>query len=187
MKMINWFILLLSICPLVAASELPGDSIYHVDSNWRDQDNRSLHIGDFRDKVQVMAFIYTYCGHSCPMIMAKMKSVEKRLTTEQRRDTRFLLVTLDPERDSPEILRDYRNEHRLNPASWTLLNGDAGDVLELSALVGVKYRPMDVDGNDIAHSNMITILDKSGRIHFQMKGLNNSLDAVLKAIETAVR
>ena len=63
---------------------------------------------------------------------------------------------------------------------------DAGDVRELSALVGVRYRPMDMEGKDIAHSNMITVLDKSGRIHYQMKGLDESLEDVVSAVQSAV-
>ena len=68
---------------------------------------------------------------------------------------------------------------------WMMFNGDPDDVLELSALVGVRYKPMDTEGKDIAHSNMITVLDRQGRIHYQMKGFDESLQRVVAAIETA--
>jgi hypothetical protein len=51
----------------------------------------------------------------------------------------------------------------------------------------VRYRAMDMEGTDIAHSNMITVLDKAGRIHYQMKGLGQSIDDVVAAVSTAVK
>lgn len=187
MKMVKYFLLSCLFSPLLWAGELPGDSIYHVNSEWLDQNNQQLDIGDFRDKVQVMAFIYTHCEHSCPMIIAKLKSVEVKLTETQKLDTQFLLVSLDPKRDTPETLSHYMQEHNMKTGEWNMLNGDPDDVLELSALIGVRYRPMDKEGTAVAHSNIITVLDKSGRIHYQMKGLNESLDGVVAAIESAVK
>ena len=186
-KIARYFLLFCIIPPTVVASDLPGDSIYHVDSAWRDQNNQHRDIGDFRDKVQVMAFVYTYCEHSCPMIMANLKNVEGRLTSAQKSDTQFLLISLDPKRDTPETLNQYMQEHNMKSGDWTMLNGDPDDVLELSALIGVRYRAMDMEGTDIAHSNMITVLDKAGRIHYQMKGLGQSIDDVVAAVSTAVK
>ena len=187
MKIVKCFLLFCFFSPLLWADVLPDNSIYHVNSKWLDQNNQRHDIGDFRDKVQVMAFIYTYCEHSCPMIMAKLKSVDLKLTEAQKSDTQFLLVSLDPKRDTPEILNRYMQEHNMKSGDWNMLNGDPSDVLELSALIGVRYRPMDKEGTDLAHSNMITVLDKDGRIHYQMKGLDESLDDVVAAIQSAVK
>ena len=63
-----------------------------------------------------------------------------------------------------------------------MFNGDPDDVLELAALFGVRYKPMNNTEKDIAHSNMISILDKAGRIHYQMKGLDASLEQVVVEI-----
>ena len=171
---------------LADAKELPDNSIYHVDSAWVNQQNTPLKIGDLAGKVQVVAFIYTYCEHSCPIIMSKLKRIESLLTTEQKKQLQFLLVSLDPERDTPEALDNYMLKHKLDRNHWLMLNGDPDDVLELSALVGVRYKPMDNEGKDIAHSNMITVLDKDGQIHHQMKGLGESTEQVVEAIGVAV-
>ena len=69
----------------------------------------------------------------------------------------------------------------LQVPDWQMLSGDADDVLELAALFGVRYKPMD-SGGDIAHSNMITLLDKQGRILYQLKGLNQDFDKMLELI-----
>ena len=187
LKIARYFLFVCLIPVSLLADDLPGDSIYHVDSGWRDQNNQYRNIGEFRDKVQVMAFVYTYCEHSCPMITANLKNVEGRLTDAQKSDTQFLLISLDPKRDTPETLNQYMQDHSMKSGDWNMLNGDPDDVLELSALIGVRYRAMDMEGTDIAHSNMITVLDKAGRIHYQMKGLDQSIGDVVEAIGTAVR
>ena len=134
-----------------------------------------------------MAFVYTYCEHSCPLIIANLKRIETEISAEQKPEVRFLLITLDPASDSPEVLRRYMLDHDLDERLWTMLNGDPDDVLELSALLGVRYRPMDSKSKDIAHSNMITVLDRRGRINYQMKGLNEGLEPVVSAITNAVK
>ena len=174
--------LLLAVPAAWAAPELPNDSVYHVASNWVNQNGGKVNIADFQGKVQVVAFVYTYCEHSCPFIIANLKRIEREIPAETKADVQFSLVSLDPARDSPEVLKQYMLDHDLDEQLWTMLNGNPDDVLELSALLGVRYRPMDNEAKDIAHSNMITVLDRQGRIHYQMKGLNEGLEAVVSAI-----
>lgn len=170
-----------------AAPELPSDSIYHVASYWLNQNGEKTNIADLRGKIQVVAFVYTYCEHSCPFIIANLKYIERELPPEQKPEVQILLISLDPARDSPDVLKRYMLDHDLDEQLWTMFNGDPDDVLELSALMGVRYKPMDNETKDIAHSNMITVLDRQGRIHYQMKGLNEGLDLVVAAITRAVK
>lgn len=172
---------------ILIAGPLPDRSIYHIGSQWRDQNDQIQNIVEFRGKVRVLAFVYTYCEHSCPIILARLKQIEARFEKEKQEDVGFLLVSLDPKRDTPKVLSRYMSDHNLDANTWTMLNGDPDDVLELSALVGVRYRPMDSEGEDIAHSNMITILDRSGRIYYQMQGLNEKIGRVIEAIESAIK
>jgi protein SCO1/2 len=174
--------LLLVIPAAWAAPELPDDSVYHVASNWVNQDGDTVNIASFTGKILVVAFVYTYCEHSCPFIIANLKRIERELPAEEKTGIQITLVSLDPARDRPEVLKKYMLDHDLDAPLWTMLNGDPDDVLELSALLGVRYKPMDNEAKDIAHSNMITVLDRQGRIHYQMKGLNEGLEAVVSAI-----
>lgn len=175
-------IFLLAFISTVAA-ELPDESIYHIGSNWLNQNNKNVDITSLQGKVQVVAFVYTYCEHSCPIILAKLKYIENNISSEDK--VHFLLVSLDPKRDTPEVLNKYMKEKELDKNIWQMFSGDPDDVLELSALFGVKYKPMNNEAKDISHSNMITILDKKGRIHYQMKGLDASLEKVLSEIARA--
>jgi protein SCO1/2 len=175
--------MIVSFCATVTSVEaLPDDSIYQIASTWVDQNNQSVEIESLSGKIQVIAFVYTYCEHSCPIIMERLKQINKKTPEANQKDIHFSLFTLDPKRDTPEQLKRFEHKHKLDEKQWSLYNGDADDVLELAALLGVRYKPMNNDNDDIAHSNMITLLDKQGRIVHQVKGFNENLDSILKTI-----
>ena len=166
----------------IMANDLPDDSIYHIDSSWIDQNGQNVKISQLQGKIQVIAFVYTYCEHSCPVIMSKLKEIEKHLIESKKGEVNFSLFTLDPERDTPAQLKLFEKKHELNQNIWRLYSGNPDDVLELAALVGVRYKPMNNGNNDIAHSNMITVLDKKGTIIHQVKGFGEDLEKVITII-----
>jgi protein SCO1/2 len=168
----------------IAAQDLPDDSVYHAGSTWTTQDNRTLGLADLRGTVQVVSFVYTYCEHSCPTIIARLKAIDGRIPEADRPNVAFTLISLDPERDTPDVMKAYMQDKRLDERRYTMLHGNPGDVREISALFGVRYRPMG--SSDIAHSNMITVLDADGVIRYQMKGLSEDPENTVAAIADAV-
>ena len=182
MKLIKYLILFL-VPSFVMATELADNSVYNIESNWRNQNNQQLEISELQGHVQIVAFIYTYCEHTCPTIISKLKQIKKKIPDELHDQVRLSLISLDPGRDTPQILKSYMEKNALDESKWTLLNGQSDDVLEFAALFGVRYKPMGE--SDIAHSNMITVLDKDGVIRYQMKGLNESVANIVKEIELA--
>lgn len=72
----------------------------------------------------------------------------------------------------------------MNSARWTLLNGDESSILELAALLGVKYKKTST--LDYAHSNIITILNEEGKVAYQQVGLGTdatqTLDVILREV-----
>jgi hypothetical protein len=78
-------------------------------------------------------------------------------------------------------------DHDLENGRWMMFNGEPDDVLKLSALVGVCYKPMDAEGKDIPDSNMITVLDRQGRTYYQMKGLDEGLMRVVTEVGKTAR
>src|ERR1051325_9295583 len=93
-----------------------------------------------------------------------MQQLEAALPANLRTNVGFLLVSFDTERDTPAALKNYRAQHGL-AANWTLLHGEADDVLDLAALLGVKFKK-DAQGQ-FMHSNIITVLNADGEIAYQ--------------------
>ena len=144
-----------------------------------DHNGERRSLADFKGKVVVVFFGFTHCPDACPTTMLELANVVRDLGPDAAR-VQVLFVTVDPERDTPEVLRAFMQEKNLDESRWTLLNGSPGDVREFAALLGVRYRPMGT--SDIAHSNMITVLDEDGVIRYQMKGLSESVELVVDAI-----
>jgi protein SCO1/2 len=154
----------------VAAAEPTDYSIYDLPTTWHDQTGALRTLEDFAGKPRVIAMLYTHCGYSCPLLIADMKRIEGMLQ-QQSGDVGFVIVSLDSSRDTPGRLAEFARATRLDPERWTLLTAaDDGGVLELATLLGVRYRR--ISDTEFEHSNVITVVDASGRIVYRQEGLS---------------
>lgn len=161
----------------VAAS---GGSVYQLPGEWRNQHDALLPLSSLAGRPQVVAFVYTHCTFACPRIVARMKEVEARATAAGA-NVGLVLVSIDPERDTPERLANYAEGTRLDPERWTLLNGSDEQILELSVLLGIQYRATG-DG-DFAHTNALILLDEHGTPTFRLDGLEAEVGPILDRLE----
>ena len=163
------------------SGEITDDSLYQTESLWQTSDSKTVKLSSFRGTPQVIALFYASCESACPIIVDLMKQVERQIGAEALSKTHFILVTFDPERDSTETLRAYAVKRSLTAPGWTLLRGSPEDTQELAVLLGFKYKKLE-DGN-FAHSNTISVLDKNGRIAYQMIGLQSGIAGIVKALK----
>jgi protein SCO1/2 len=110
-----------------------------------------------------------------------LKAIEKALPRSLRGKVDFLLVSIDPDRDTPEVLHAYRARHQLTTEHWTLLTGPAAAVKQLADMVGFQYYPGSQ--RQYAHSLLVTILDQNGEIVFQQAGVGASLDGAIGTLK----
>ncbi|NIP83266.1 MAG: hypothetical protein GWM90_30185 [Gemmatimonadetes bacterium] len=160
-------------------AEPGGYSIYHAASIWTDQTGTERRLASLAGRVQVVAMVYTSCAYACPRIMLDMKRIEGELA-DGAEDVGFVIVSIDPERDTPARLAEFAEGSRLDPGRWTLLTADEGDILELAALLGVRYRR--TGPGEWVHSNLITVLDPDGVVVHRQLGLGADPTATLAAI-----
>ena len=165
---------------MTLANQLPASSVYHFDSVWIDQNSQTRDIVELRGEPRLMAFIYTYCEHTCPLIISKIKDVLHSLPEALATQMPVTLITLDPVRDTPDQMKAYLLKNNLDEKQWEILTGNKDDIRVLSNLLGVKYKAMSKD--ELAHSNMITLIDADGVILSQLKGLNEHKDILVSKI-----
>jgi protein SCO1/2 len=156
-------------------------SLYQLDSEWTSDVGRKIKLGVFAGHPQVVAFFFTHCEYACPIIVNDLKRIEAALPEKLRDRVEFLLISMDTERDTPAVLRAYRESRKLPASRWSLLHGGADDVRELAALFGVNYRK-DQRGQ-YAHSNVLTLLNVQGEIVRQLNGLNQDITSFVQTIE----
>ena len=126
--------------------------------------------------------IYTSCEVACPRIVSDLKRVEDWTKEQDLGDeVQFLLVSFDPDVDTPAKLKQFGEEAQLDPDHWTLLHGDKDEVLELAAVLNVKYKKTD-DVNFV-HSSIIHVLNSKGELEYQKEGFETDLSQ----LEAAVR
>lgn len=171
--------------PQAAASDAAADagerwSLYDLPSTWRDQRGAAVRLPVLAGKVRVVAMVYTSCHAACPLIVADLKRIEASLPAARRDDVGFVLVSLDPARDTPGRLAEWAARTQLDPTRWTLLAGDDDSVRELSAALGVRYQAQ-ADG-ERAHTNAITVLDATGAVAHQQLGLGDPAGATVAAV-----
>jgi len=138
-------------------------SVYDLDGVWRDQAGAVRSLADWRGRPVLVALIYTHCTATCPLAVSELKRI-----AAIDPQVRFVLVSLDPARDDVHALAAYAAERGLDAARWTLLTGNDDDVRGLAATLGIRYRQVTPD--DLAHTNLITLLDSEGRIARQSSG-----------------
>ena len=161
---------------------IPQDSVYQLDSIWTDQNGKRRNLREFAGKPQVMTMIFTHCQYACPMTMAALKKIDAEVS---KVPVHYLLVSMDPERDTPEVLKAYAKKQGLDPDRWTLLHAEGGSVRELAAVLGVRYK-QNPDGG-FAHSNLITLLDRKGVICHRLKGLGAEPEPLIAEIRKQAR
>ncbi len=155
-------------------------SIYTLGATWTADVGKDVKLDALRGRPQVMALFFTSCQHSCPLIVKDLKAIEKALPANVRGGVDFLLVSIDPERDTPEALRAFREKYDLPIEHWSLLRGKSDDVKALADLLGFRYFP----GSNLqfAHSLLITVLNPAGEIVYQQSGIGNERDDATAAI-----
>jgi protein SCO1/2 len=154
---------------LAAQKPLSDKSLFQIDTTWTADDNKQIQLASLAGKPVVLTMFFASCEYACPILANDMRKLEAALPAELRTNVNFVLVTFDTERDTPAALKKYRATRDI-PANWTLLTAKPDDILELAALLGVKYKK-DAR-SQFAHSNVITILNPAGEIVRQQNGLN---------------
>ena len=156
-----------------SANRVESFSVYDLPGSWRDQAGATRALADFSGSPVLLAMVYTHCTATCPLAVAELKRI-----AAEHRGAKLVLVSLDPERDDPTRLASWARGLGLDTARWTLLTGTDADVRDLAATLGVRYRR--VTPEDLAHSNLITLLDREGRIVRQASGRMD--DAAIAAL-----
>ena len=180
------------VCAYCAAKEISDNfpaytdkSLYQVESKWTTDAGKPIKLGDLAGKPQVVLMFFSRCTYACPILMNDLKRISAALTPEQRAKIGFTMISFDTEHDTPAALAEYRHAWDLPTDNWTLLNGKPDDVLELAALLGVKYK-QDANGQ-FAHSNVISVLNAKGEIVHQQTGLNEDVDETVQTLVKLVK
>ena len=164
--------------------EIPELSIYNLPSTWTTQDNENIQLEDLRGNVLVMVMIYTSCKAACPRLIADMRNIEKQVPEEYLDKTKFIMVSIDPETDTPQRLNSFAKENVMEDDHWMFLRGTPEDTREFATVLAVSYK--QISPIDFSHSNIISVFDEDGVLVHQQEGLGVDNTETVEAIKTEV-
>ncbi len=159
-------------------------SIYNLPAIWTTQDNKKIELKELKGDVLVMVMIYTSCKAACPRLVADMRDIETQIPESKKENVKLLLVSIDPETDTPERLKKFSIENEMESDQWLFLRGTKSDTREFAAVLAVNYKK--ISPMDFSHSNIISVFDQGGELVHQQEGLGvNNKETVDKIIELA--
>jgi protein SCO1/2 len=179
--------------------------VYMTVPDWPfvDQEGRTFWLGQTRGKVVVLAMFYTYCPDICPLITARMHELQKQVAAEGLSDqVLFVSITLDPERDTPKVLRRYAQARKVDFTNWVFLTGDPSTIHQLTEVLGIyAERVYMINGTPVAtpeasagtatyiinHTDRIFLVDRQGRVRALPPGSRTELPNTMEKIRRLVR
>jgi len=144
-------------------------SIFNLTSQWHTEENQVIHLEDLKGKTLVMVMIYTSCKAACPRLVADMRNIEAQIPDNKIKDIQFVMVSIDPETDTPERLKAFAVENIMDDEQWTFLQGTESSVREFANVLSVKYK--EISPIDFSHSNIISVFNAQGELMHQQEGL----------------
>lgn len=165
--------------------ELPSDSIFHLTSNWQNQHGEDLKLNDLRGKTLVVVMIYTSCQVACPILVADMKKIENQINKKYLNKTSLVLVTIDPENDTPDILKKFAETRDLTEAHWVFLRSNSLATQEFANVLSMKYKK--ISPIDFSHSNIISVFDPNGTLVMQEEGTGINSKKVADKVNDIVK
>ncbi len=159
--------------------DVEANSIFVLNSKWQNQEGKELQLKDFKGKNLVVVLIFTSCQTACPLLVADMKRVEAKIDKKVLKNTNLVLVSIDPENDTPEVLKKYAEKEGIAREPYTLLRGDLESTRELANVLAVKYK--QITPIIFSHSNIISIFDRNGVMVAQEEGTVKA-DAIAQTV-----
>jgi protein SCO1/2 len=177
-----WIVFGLSLISLTGCTVAPDLPSYAVvpDFSLTDQSNQPFQSANaLRGKVWIADFIFTNCAGPCPRMSVQMRQVATAL--HDLKDLRLVSFTVDPARDTPEVLAKYAQRYEAEPGVWYFLTGPQADLDNLARNV---FTLGDVNG-DLQHSTRFVLIDRQSRVRGYY--LTSEEDAIPRLIAGAKR
>jgi protein SCO1 len=133
------------------------------------QDGAPVSLVGLRGKVVAVTFIFTHCTATCPVLTPMMSLVQDRLGGDFGSNIVFASITVDPEHDTPEMLKLYAQMYGVDVAGWSFLTGPPAAIADLTRRYGV-FAAKDANG-DVEHSFLTSIVDRRGILRVQYLGV----------------
>ena len=148
-------------------------------------DDKRVALKQLRGKALAITFIFASCADTCPLLTAEMAGIQNRLGKDFGSKVNFILITVDPDRDTPEVLKRYAGAHKANSPGWFFLTGTTAEIRDVAKRYGIYYKKMP--RGDVDHTFLTSLVDQSGTIRVQYMGVRFNPDEMLRDLQSLIR
>ncbi len=163
---------------------LPPNSVYHLQVSVEDQFGEITGLDRYRGNPVLITMFYTSCPHVCPMLISTIKLTESKLSAGERAGLRVLTISIDPERDTPEKLRETLERHSVDGSRWSMVRSQPDDLRTIAGVFNVRYKQLP-DG-EFNHTTRIILLDQEGTQIASTEQLGRHDAAFLEAVKASL-
>lgn len=189
-------LLLLPLLLLMSCNRLDvKQDLTPLDATLVNQNGEEIRFPDqFSGRITLVGYIYTTCPDICPLTTQRMNQVVDGLTEEERQRVQVVGISMDPDRDSPDVLARYADAYGLSPTVWSLLSGERRDVLDLLEDLEITVRRTPTRFTDsgemiyfLDHTDRVSLIDPYGQIRRHYVGSELDSEAVVRDIRELLR
>jgi len=150
-----------------------------------DQFSDRVALADLRGNVLAVTFFYATCTDTCPLLTSKMAVIQQKLGADFGPRVRFASITVEPEIDTPAVLKSYAAAHSVDVAGWSFLTGSSAEIQDVVKRYGAfakRLRPGEVE-----HLFITSLIDRKGMMRVQYLGYRFDPDEMLKDLRALLR
>lgn len=150
------------------------------------QDHETVDLATLRGNVVMLTAVYSSCGLSCPLIFGQAKYAIAAVPADLRADLRVIAVSMDPEKDTPDVLAELARRYEVEAPRYELVTGEPAQVERVLDDMGIA-RTRNPDTGVIDHANLFLLIDRGGRIAYRLTLGERQQRWLVSALELLLR
>jgi len=158
-----------------AAAAQAAPSLFSIEDHWVDEDGRRVQLQQWRGKPTVVAMEYSACRFVCSVYWRRLVQTQEE-ADRKGLDLQFVILSIDPENDSPALWRDYRKARDLTRRNWHFLTATRPVTTRAAGLLGVRWW---YDEGHLMHDFKISRLALDGRVAKSVTGYDEPVAGLL--------
>ncbi|MGV4412777.1 SCO family protein [Chryseobacterium sp. T1] len=158
-------IIVLIIVSVLGIKEYRNRELFTVmkapDFKLTDQNNKAISNQDMTGKVYLVEFFFSHCPTICPVMNTNMRHVEDQINNP---NFGIISISIDPENDTPEVLKNHAKQIGAKSPNWHFLTGDRSYIGTIAEKFNIYVGDQKDKAESLNHSGMIALVDKQGNV-----------------------
>ena len=138
------------------------------------QDAKWVSLRDYRGRVVAVTFIFASCTDTCPLLTDNMVRVQDKLGATFGPKIAFVSITVDPDRDTPDVLKQYAQNFGADLEGWAFLTGNPAAIRDVGRKYGIFAKK--TASGDVDHTFLTSLIDRKGTLRVQYLGVRFDLE-----------